>query len=252
MVVEVLIWTRTSDRWAVKPGSWDKLNMRYRFPSDTKYGIPTLAAPTIQELPEPPTCLIPYNLRVRSELGYKDAAMHFFLDDYRFELVWTKPNQALERISKAWLAITPDFSLYADFPVAAQIWNTYRNRWCGAFWQQKGLVVVPSVAWSTPDSYDFCFDGIQTGSPVAISTQGIKWDADTQKRFEHGFAAMAEHINPRFIICYGKMEENLQKTLPDVTIREYPTYWDGLKKARKLGIAADFYSGESTVHNGEF
>jgi len=246
------MWTRTSDRWETKPGSWDTLNMRERFASDNKYGIPNLFAPTIQELPEAPTCLLPYNLRVRSEIGYKDAAMHFFLDDYRFELVWNKPNQAFERISKAWLVLTPDFSLYADYPLAAQIWNTYRNRWCGKLWQNQGLVVVPTIAWSTPESYEFCFEGVETNSPVAVSTQGIKWDADTYKRFEHGFMAMIERISPRFVISYGKLPAELQKAVPDIVIKEYPTYWEGLKKARKLGIAQDFYTGEPTVHNGEF
>jgi hypothetical protein len=246
------MWTRTSDRWVKKPGSWDKLNMRNIYPSDSQYGIPTVPAPSILELPEPPTCLIPYNLRVRSEMGYKDAAMHFFLDDYRFEFVWDKPIQSWERISKSWLALTPDFSLYADYPKAAQIWNTYRNRWCGAHWQSKGIVVVPTISWSTPDSYEYCFDGIEYTSPVAVSTQGIKWDSDTNERFKEGFDVMLNKINPRFVICYGKMDEELLKVYTQINIKTYPTYWDGLKKARKLGIAQDFYSGESTIHNGQF
>lgn len=246
------MWTRTSDRWSSKPGSWDKLNMSYLYDAKSKYGIPDLKAPTKEELPEPPTCLIPYNLRVRSEIGYSDAAMHFFLDDYRFEFVWSNPNQAWERIAKAWLAITPDFSLYADFPMVAQIWNTYRNRWCGAFWQSKGTIVVPSVAWSVPESYEFCFDGIESGSPVAISVMGIRWDAETLKRFEHGFDAMMERIQPRFVICYGKMKEELVKRHPDTEIRCYPTYWQGLKKARSLGMAKEFHEGDPSVHNGQF
>jgi hypothetical protein len=154
------MWTKTSDRWNSKPGAWDRLNMSSIYPSSNKYGIPDLKAPTIQELPEPPTCLIPYNIRVRSQLGYADAAMHFFIDDYRFELAWSHPEQAFQRISKAWLALTPDFSLYVDYPMAAQLWNTYRNRWCGAFWQSRGLVVIPSISWSDESSYEFCCGGV--------------------------------------------------------------------------------------------
>mgnify|MGYP002397393380 CR=1 FL=1 len=105
------MWTRTSDRWAKKPGSFDKLNIRYLFESSNKYGIPDLKAPTFQELPEPPSCLIPYNIRVRSELGYTDAALHCFIDDYRIEPIFTNPEQSFQRVSKTHLAITPDFSL---------------------------------------------------------------------------------------------------------------------------------------------
>lgn len=242
------MWTRTSDRWSSKPGAWDRLNMRYIYPSSNKYGIPDLKAPTIRELPEPPTCLIPYNIRVRSQLGYADAAIHFFIDDYRFELAWSNPEQAFQRISKAWLALTPDFSLYTDFPMTAQLWNTYRNRWCGAFWQSRGLVVIPSVSWSDESSYDFCFEGIQHGSPVAISTQGIKWDNATNKNFISGYDEMISRINPRFIVCYGKMDDELRFKHPDTLVKTYPTYWENLKKARKAGQQDKFFTGELEAH----
>ena len=242
------MWTRTSDRWNSKPGAWDRLNMRYIYPSDNKYGIPTLELHTIEQLPEAPTCLIPYNIRVRSELGYADAAMHFFIDDYRFELAWSHPDQAYQRISKSWLALTPDFSLYTDYPVVAQIWNTYRNRWCGAFWQSRGTVVIPSISWSDAASFNFCFDGIKHTSPVAISTQGIKWDEQTIKNFEFGYDAMIERINPRFVVCYGKLSDELKARHPDTTIKCYPTYWENLKKARKAGTQDSFYTGELDAH----
>jgi hypothetical protein len=241
------MWTRTSDRWQTVPGGWDKLNMQHRYPADNKYNIPDLKAPTTTELPEPPLCLIPYNIRVRAENGYADAAMHFFLDDYRFEFVWSNPKQSFLRIQKAWLALTPDFSLYLDYPLAAQIWNTYRNRWCGAHWRAQGLVVVPTVSWSDKRSYDFCFAGIERGSPVAVSTVGAKWDSDTKRAFEHGFNEMVARINPRFIICYGNIN-GLENTFKETEIKIYPTYWQSLKLARKQGQAEKFFTGETEVH----
>lgn len=244
-------WTRTSDRWNSKPGAWDRLNMRYIYPSSNKYGIPDLEPPTIEELPEPPICLIPYNIRVRSDLGYADAALHFFIDDYRFELAWSHPEQAFQRVSKSWLALTPDFSLYTDYPTVAQIWNTYRNRWCGAFWQSRGITVVPSVSWSDESSFDFCFDGIHKNSPVAISTQGIKWDEQTINYFETGYNEMISRISPRFVICYGKMDKELKTRHPDTLVKCYPTYWENLKKARKEGTQDSFFAGELQAHTME-
>lgn len=149
-------WTRTSDRWKSKPGSFDDLNLSQPFPSSNKYGIPDLHLHTEDEIPEPPSCLLPYNIRVRSEKGYEDSAMSFFVDDYRFSFVWNNPTSSFQRIEKANIALTPDFSLYADFPLSAQIWNTYRNRWCGAYWQSKGVTVIPTISWSTPESYELC------------------------------------------------------------------------------------------------
>ena len=224
--------------------------MTHIFPSSSPYGIPDIAAPSIEDVPEPPLCLIPYNIRVRSQLGYTDAAMHFFLDDYRFEYVWSNPNQAFERIGKAWLALTPDFSLYMEFPKVAQIWNTYRNRWCGAFWQSQGVAVIPTIAWSDESSYEFCFDGVEHCSPVAVSTVGLRGEEGAHERFARGFDEMVARINPRFIINYGKLPSSL-KDKYNMPIKAYPTYWDSLKKARKLGKAEDFYAGDAAIHKGE-
>ena len=242
------MWTRSSERWEDKPGNFDTLNVRELYDSNDKYGIPTLRSPTIAELPEAPNCMIPYTLRVRSEMGYTDAAMHFFLDDYRFELVWHKPIMTLSRVKKAWLVLTPDFSLYANYPLAAQIWNTYRNRWCGAFWQSHGLVVVPTVTWSTPESYEFCFNGIEYGSPVAVSTQGIRTNAEANTKFADGYSEMINRLNPRFVMCYGKLSDDLKAKFPDSEVKCYPTYWENLRKARAAGKSQDFYEGDPSAH----
>lgn len=245
------MWTRTSDRWAKKPGSFDKLNMRYLFESSNKYGIPDLKAPTIQELPEPPSCLIPYNIRVRSEIGYTDAALSTFLDDYRIEAIFTNPEQSFQRVSKTNIAITPDFSIYQEFPLAAQIWNTYRNRWCGALWQSRGITVIPSISWSDERSFEFCFLGVEYGSPVAISTQGIKWSPEVTEYFYKGYNEMIDRINPRFVICYGKVHKEMRNKYPDVLVKEYPTYWTNLKAARKAGKAEEFYGGNPSLHGAQ-
>lgn len=245
------MWTRTSDRWKDKPGNFDTLNVKELFESNDKYGIPLLKAPSVEQLSEAPKCIIPYTLRVRSMTGYQDAAMHFFLDDYRFELVWHRPMMTLSRVEKAWLVLTPDFSLFANYPLAAQIWNTYRNRWCGAFWQFKGLVVVPSVTWSTEESFEFCFNGIERGSPVAISTQGVRNNSEAYERFAVGYRAMMEKINPRFVMCYGKFRNDLVNEFPDNPVKCYPTYWEGLRKARVSGKTSEFYEGNAEVHAPE-
>jgi hypothetical protein len=53
--------------------------------------------------------------------------VHFFLDDARFEGVWHRPHAALPGLARFGAALTPDFSLYAGWPLALQLWNTYRN-----------------------------------------------------------------------------------------------------------------------------
>ena len=42
-------------------------------------------------------------------------------------------------------------------PLALQIESVFKNRWCGAYWQSKGLKVIPTVSWGDERSFDFCF-----------------------------------------------------------------------------------------------
>jgi hypothetical protein len=54
-------------------------------------------------------------------------------------------------------------------PKALQINSTSKNRWCGAYWQAQGKIVIPTVCCAGEESWEFCFDGIEQGSVVAVS-----------------------------------------------------------------------------------
>ena len=86
-------------------------------------------------------------------------------------------------------------------PKALQIYNVFRNRWVGAFWQSKGLVVIPCISWSDSSSYDFCFDGIQSGSIVAIGMIGCK--ESNRIPFLRGYNEMFRRIKPEAVIVFG-------------------------------------------------
>ena len=126
--------------------------------------------------------------------------VHFFIDDYRMGGIYRNIGRSLPKLSQYRFLLTPDYSLYAEMPKAVQLHNVFRNRWCGAFWQSKGLNVIPTVSWSDASSVDFCFDGIDEGSVVAISMIGCKRN---KRGFLYGYSAMLEKINPKAIICLG-------------------------------------------------
>lgn len=58
--------------------------------------------------------------------------VHFFLDDYQFERVWNNPDRYIEVLRDYDYVLSPDFSMYTDFPKAMQIYNHYRKHWCAA------------------------------------------------------------------------------------------------------------------------
>lgn len=131
----------------------------------------------------------------------KMKGVHFFTDDYRFESMYNNPNRSLKKLSQYKFLLTPDFSIYSDMDLWMQIENVAKNRWLGAFWQSKGLKVIPTISWGLPITYEFCFSGVEKGSIVAVSTLGCK---KNPVYFMMGYEEMKKRINPSTIICFDK------------------------------------------------
>lgn len=232
--------TRSSSRWKVKPGSFDAVNAELLFDTKNSFGIPDLAAPPPIAVSGDtlPAWLAPFRTRILNPELAAQGGLHGYLDDYRLESLWTRPRKSLEAVQQFGTLVTPDYSLYRDWPIALQIYNTYRSRWLGAFWQSHGLRVVPSVSWSGRLSYEFCFLGIPPGSVVSISTVGILYGDKTTKRlFVQGFETMLERLHPAQILCYGDISQEFHERAAAYRtgIVTYPTRWVGLRKddARK-------------------
>ena len=104
----------------------------------------------------------------------ENKAVHFFLDDYQFTRVWTDPDKYTAMLQRFKYVLTPDFSLYTDFPKSLQIYNHYRKHWLGAYWQMHGINVIPTICWSDRKSFEWCFDGEPTQGVVAVSSVGTQ------------------------------------------------------------------------------
>jgi hypothetical protein len=218
--------TQSSHRWRVRPGGFDTVHATEQFPTDgNPYDIPTVRRAPFSHAPD---WLVPYRTRVKDP---HNGGIHFFLDDYRFESVWGHPTKALRALlSCNMVVLTPDFSLFPDWPIAIQIWNTYRNRWTGAKWQSEGLRVIPTLSWSTPQSYAFAFAGVETRSLVAISTLGLR--RNNWNLFEPGYRAMIQQLQPSQILCYGRLKPELERL---ANVQFYQTRWDTTRR-RALSV----------------
>lgn len=172
--------------------------------SSGKYQMPSLKKESYV-----PQRLIDFNVAIRSK-DFK-VGVHFYLDDYRFERFWKEPYRYLKILNHFDCVFTPDFSLYLDMPMAMKIWNIYRSRLLGKMMQKVGLKVIPTISWTEPQTYEFCFDGIEPGGVVTVSTVGIMRNSEAQKTFEHGFGAMFEHLAPSEIIIYGHSPHFIQQ-----------------------------------------
>ncbi|WP_394280436.1 DUF4417 domain-containing protein, partial [Microbacterium sp.] len=148
------------------------LFMRNSFATTGKWGIPLVKK---QELTTENIMLVACSdTRANDNEANKKKGVHFFVDDYRFSGIYDNPERTLERYSQYAFLLTPDFSTYSDMDLWRQLESVAKNRWVGAYWQSKGRIVIPTVSWSTPRSFEFCFDGVEQHATVAVSTLGCK------------------------------------------------------------------------------
>ena len=180
--------------------------LRNQFPGKGKLKIPII--PKFEAKPGDfdDLLLIGFDKTHLEDNNHLDRMVHFFLYDYRFERVWKNPDNDIEKLSRYRAVLSPDFSMYLEMAPVMQLYNVFRNRWCGAYWASKGIRVIPSVNWGNESTFDFCFEGIEKGSTVAVSTyMASEHDhrQDQKEWFMAGYNEMLRQIEPERIICYN-------------------------------------------------
>lgn len=167
-----------------------------------KYDIPQIEPITQYPRGE----FIPINY-AKTARNAQDKLVHCFVDDYQFVRLWNTPDRYIPLLSRFRAVCSPDFSTYTDMPLAMQIYNHYRKHWLAAYWQLHGMTVYPTISWSTPESYDWCFDGEPVGGIVAVSSVGIGKSKEANRLFLRGYDEMMKRLDPSWMIFYGKVPE---------------------------------------------
>ena len=182
--------------------------LRNQFKSVGMFKLPLVKR---QEISLEDVSLIGYD-KVNQSNDYK-SIVHFFLDDYKFESIYNNPEKKIEALRQFKAVFTPDFSMFVEMPIALQLFATFKNRWVGAYLQEQGIKVIPTVRWGDLTSFNFCFDGIEKGTIVAVSTIGIK---NQKSHFLLGYNEMLSRIKPSKIICYGKSFDEMKGDIIEV------------------------------------
>lgn len=193
----------------------DPMFLRNQFSGDGKYGIPIVKK---QSIDLGNIKLIACTNTITDEKEYLNCGVHFFVDDIRFDSTYSTPGKKLSVFSQYRFCCTPDFSVYGEMQTWRQIESVSHSRWVGAFWQSNNMTVIPTISWDKYNSYDFCFDGIEEGSIVVVSTYGCH---NNRMAFLKGYDAMIEKINPEAIICYGNPFLDMKGNIISVPI-EHP------------------------------
>lgn len=168
---------------------------------DNEYSTNHWGFPDLIQVDYKPTELIGFNYAKTSKRY--TSGVHFYLDDYQFERLWSHPEDYINLLKKFDCVFTPDFSLYVNMPRAMQIWNTYRSRLIGYILTLNGITVIPTVSWSDRDSFDWCFEGLPRESTLSISTIGVVRDKAAFELWKDGVKEMIKRLSPKRLLVVG-------------------------------------------------
>lgn len=209
-------WEPVQMTWLEDPVAKDRrttVNDHEYFPGQNDLEIPDLEATDYV-----PDALAPWHHRRE----YPGKAVHFFLDDYRFESVWRNPAATVERLRAADAVLTPDFSTWSEMPWPVALWQIYRSRWMGAFWRSRGLRVVPHATWGIP-AQPWHFTGLPMRSTIAIQCQATAKQEGMREADADSIRLMIDHLEPTTILSYGPFPDGI--ALPSgLRVVQYPTF----------------------------
>jgi hypothetical protein len=129
-------------------------------------------------------------------------------------------------------------------PLAIQLFNTFRNRWCGAFWQEMGFSVFPTITWGAKESFNFCFKGVPKGSVVAISTIGCR---NCKGAFLLGYREMLRQIKPELVLCFDMPFPEMEGNVVYIDTDRFPQKKEKMEEV--IWEEEDFVQGMLEMNN---
>lgn len=144
------------------------------------------------------------------------AALHFFLDDYRFRnAVWYNLERTTYSISGFSHMFTPDLSLWCNLQTEYyNLKNIYRTRFVGAYWSLCGFHVIPTASWGGLQSFSYCFLGLPSKSIIAVSAMGVRKNAAAFDLWLYGLNRLILEKSPILLLIYGEEFDIPQITTP--------------------------------------
>jgi hypothetical protein len=119
---------------------------------------------------------------------------------------WNDPFKYIPLLQKAMAVTTPDYSLAPKMNINELKHNVFMNRWIGCLWQTYKGIVIPTMGWAKPDTYDITLGAVEIGSIISISTLGAK---NNPEDFLMGYNECIKRIKPPLIILYGDWIEGM-------------------------------------------
>lgn len=78
---------------------------------------------------------------------WQGGALHTFVDDYRQEFFWRRPEEGRLVASVARIVTAPDFTVYTDDPPMWREYQAWRSQVVAGYWSGAGVLVLPVVSF---------------------------------------------------------------------------------------------------------
>ena len=167
-----------------------------------------------------PKLLVPYSKLEYCTEGNKFGC--FYEMDVNFIDAISNPSDevVLNKLRTCAGVITPDCSVYINAPLCVQMMSIYRSRTIGAFFQSQGIYTVVNVRWGDDRTYTtkvlpepIAFLGVPKKSIVSIGTYGAMRNKEVRQHFRNGLIAMLDYLEPRVVLVYGPMPDEVFEDL---------------------------------------
>ena len=170
------------------------------FPSDNILEIPSL------RLDVQPRCIerpwVCFGEQRRTFDMNNSGTLHFYTDDYRFRTVYDHPEKILQHHPNS--IVEPNFSLFADTPIAFGMQAVYKKRAIGRMMQEKGICVFVDLNVNSK-FYKLNLIGVPCGYQY-FCTRGYE-DRPHYLKYEYNMAKMIAGNNPVYFVVYGGGEK---------------------------------------------
>lgn len=232
------------------------------FPRHGMYGLPSIRADMlVQDLPSPLKTWAGtaskedpdheqswwfFNYGPDSTSGMRNPHMMvlaFYVHDNFIEPWWWYPARHMTKVlnTKIQYAVTPNFSM-SQMPGVQSLWQLFRSRWLGRYFQEIGVRVIPDFEtgdedWITDEvlatlPHEIPWMAVQVQNLVGRSAMGASTDDVEQKAltvWQHNLTRLLTTIEVGGLVAYGtdKGQERLSDLIdkigtktPVVALRE--------------------------------
>ena len=155
---------------------------------------------------------------IQKIIDTKDKVVHFYIDDFWFEKLWTNADRYIPQLKCFPYVIMPDFSVFSYMPEPMQHWNRYRSMALGYYLSSKGVRIIPSLGVLT--RYDiWTLYGVPMHSTVAVCTNGRIKKPLERKTFVEGLQTQMQIIQPTNLIMVGYIPKEYVESVPTIYLK---------------------------------